>query len=116
MVDIDKSFANQTKKTVKICHFTGGGKFLMEIAIIKIFEPPAFREYSIYQIFEALCICIFLCLCVGHCHHQMISFQEIKGLYDLKRHTSGENQDITIVVHMDGRTDRRQIEFWTNLQ
>ena len=52
-------------------------------AIFDILEPPAFKEYSIHWVLEALCICLCLCLCVflclciclfvslrlGHCHH-----------------------------------------------
>ena len=34
-----------------------------------------------------LCICLFVSIRLGHCHHQMISFQKIYGLYGLERHT-----------------------------
>ena len=35
------------------------------------------KKYSIHWVLEALCICLH------HCHHQMIGFQNIYGLYAL---------------------------------
>ena len=72
------------------------GKVLVEIlvgnAIFYILEPPAFKKYSIQWVSEALCICLCLCLFfvslrLGHCHHQILSFQKIYGLYGLEHHT-----------------------------
>ena len=74
-------------------------KSLGENALFGILEPPAFQKYSIHWVLEALCICLCLCLCVffciclygslrlGHCHHQMVGFQKIYGLYGLVYHT-----------------------------
>ena len=56
--------------------------------------PQLFKNI-IFWVLEALCICICLCMCVfvfvslrlGHCHHQIVSFQKIYGLYGLEHHT-----------------------------
>ena len=72
--------------------------------IFHILEPPAFKKYSIHWVLEALCICICLCMCVfvfvfvflSICHHQMISFQKIYGLYGLKHNTMEINGDVTM--------------------
>ena len=34
-----------------------------------------------------LCICLFVSISLGHCHHQIVSFQKIYGLYGLEHHT-----------------------------
>ena len=34
----------------------------------QVLQPPAFRKYNIHWAFEELCICI----CVRHCHRQLI--------------------------------------------
>ena len=81
---------------------------------IDILEPPAFQENCIHWVLEALCICLsfvsdclclciclFVSLCLGHCHRQMISFQKIYGLYGLQHHTVEINGDVT--VRTDGQ-------------
>ena len=52
-----------------------------------------------------LCICLFVSLCLGQCHHQMISFHKIYGLYGLEHHTVEKNGDVTLGDgHTDGHT------------
>ena len=54
-------------------------------AILIILEPPAFKEYSIHWVLEALCIlslsvsvclclciCFFVSLCLCHCHYHYL--------------------------------------------
>ena len=69
---------------------------------------------------EALCICICLCLsvclclclciwlsvslCLGSCHHQMISFKKIYGLYGLEHHTLEINGDVANPGRPNNRT------------
>ena len=43
-----------------------------------------------------VCLCLFVSIRLGHCHHQMISFQKIYGLYGLKHHTMEINGDVTM--------------------
>ena len=43
-----------------------------------------------------VCLCLFVSIRLGHCHHQMISFQKIYGLYGLKNHTMEINGDVTM--------------------
>ena len=57
--------------------------------ICNILNPwtPAFDKYSIHalglgstlylSLSVCLCLCLFVSLCLGHCHHQTISFQKI---------------------------------------
>ena len=41
-------------------------------------------------------VCLFVSLRLDHCHHQMISFQKIYGLYGPKHHTMEINGDVTM--------------------
>ena len=41
-------------------------------------------------------VCLFVSICLGHYHHQLISFQKIYGLYGLKHHTMEINGDVTM--------------------
>ena len=43
-----------------------------------------------------VCLCLFVSIRLSHCHHQMISFQKINGLYGLKHHTMEINGDVTM--------------------
>ena len=43
-----------------------------------------------------VCLCLFVSIRLGHCHHQMISFQKIYGLYGLKHHSMEINGDVTM--------------------
>ena len=43
-----------------------------------------------------VCLCLSVSIRLGHCHHQMISFQKIYGLYGLKHHTIEINADVTM--------------------
>ena len=53
-----------------------------------------------------LCICLFVSLRLGLCHHQMISFQKIYGLYGLKHHTVEINENVTLEhIHTYRQTD-----------
>ena len=55
----------------------------------------AFKKYSIFGLGSTLylslsvsvCLCLFVSLCLRHCHHQIISFHKIYGLYGLEHHT-----------------------------
>ena len=55
-----------------------------------------------------LCICLLVSRPLGQCHHQMISFQKIYGLYGLEHQTVEINGDVTLG---DGQTDRRTCEY-----
>ena len=46
----------------------------------------------------SVCLCLFASICLGHCHHQMTSFQKIYGLYSLKHHTMEINGDVIMVT------------------
>ena len=52
-----------------------------------------------------ICLCLFVRLCLGHCHHQETSFQKIYGLYGLKHHTMEINGDVTMTN--DERTNEQ---------
>ena len=41
-------------------------------------------------------VCLSVSLHLGHCHHQMISFQKIYGLYGLEHHNMEINRDVTM--------------------
>ena len=53
-----------------------------------------------------LCLCIFISLCLGHCHHQTISFQKIYDLYGLEHHTVEINGDVTMQTDEQTSEDR----------
>ena len=55
-----------------------------------------------------LCICLFVSLRLVHCHHQMISFQKIYGLYGLEHHIVEINGDVTDAGRTDERRRRRR--------
>ena len=77
-----------------------------------------------YWVLEALCICLCLCLgvfvfgfCIfvslrlGQCHHQMISFQKIYGLYSLKHHAVEINGNVTLEDTQTYRHVNIELEF-----
>ena len=85
-----------------------GGKFWWKIfggnAIFNIIEPLDFQKYIIHlglgstwylSLSVSVCFCIFVSLCLGHCHHQMIGFQKIYDLYGPEHHTVEINGDVT---------------------
>ena len=94
---------------------TGGTKVLVENGWWRIFGGNAlfdinkplllksiayigstfYLSFSVYVCF-CLCICLFVSIRLGHCHHQMISFQKIYGLYGLKHHSMEINGDVTM--------------------
>ena len=39
------------------------------------------------------CLCIFVCLCLRHCHHQKISSYKTYVLYGLDHHIVEKNRD-----------------------
>ena len=43
--------------------------------------------YLSLSVSVCLCICLFVSLRLGHCHHQIVSFQKIYGMYCLEHHT-----------------------------
>ena len=52
-----------------------------------------------------VCLCLFVSIRLGHCHHQVISFQKIYGLYGLKHHTMEINGDVTMERTNDKQTE-----------
>ena len=42
------------------------------------------------------CLCLLVSFPLGQCHHQMISFRKIYGLYGLEHHTVEINGDVTL--------------------
>ena len=56
---------------------------LVENVWWKTFGGKFWRKCHIFDVF----VCLFASLGLDHCHHQMISFQKIYGLYGLEHHT-----------------------------
>ena len=62
-----------------------------------------------------LCICLFVSLRLGQCHHQMISFQKIYGLYGLKHQTMEINGDVTMETNKQTTNNKVKIELVNKL-
>ena len=48
------------------------------------------------SLYLSVCLCLFVSLRLDHCHHQMISFQKIYGLYGPEYHIVETNGDVTM--------------------
>ena len=53
----------------------------------------------------SVCLCLFACLRLGHCHHWMTSFQKIYGLYGLEQHTVEINGDVSMRDNRKGKIE-----------
>ena len=54
-----------------------------------------------------VCLCLFVSIRLGHCHHQMISFQKIYGLYGLKHHSMEINGDVTMETNEQPESENK---------
>ena len=71
-----------------------GGKCLVELSHTLGLGSTLNLSLSMY-----VCLCLFVVCKYSsrYCHHQMISFQKIYGLYGLKHHSMEINGDVTIM-------------------
>ena len=54
-----------------------------------------------------VCLCLFVSIRLGHCHHHMISFQKLYGLYGLKHHTMEINGDVIMETNERMESENR---------
>ena len=62
--------------------------YFITLILLWFLKNIAYIESWNHFVFVFVCVCVCLCLCIclfvslrlGHCHHQMISFQKIYGL------------------------------------